>query len=277
MREDVCAIIVTYFPIVEQFEQVLLRVCDQCKVVIVDNSDGDDSQKIKQYSERNGCSLILNDRNLGIAAAQNQGISFALDHGYDYVLLLDQDSILCEGFVQKLLSYTIIDNMAVVSGRAIDSRNKDVSNTNIKNLSYIEQRDLMSSGALIHRNIIESVGLFEESLFIDCVDFEWGWRAKSLGLKLLLVREAYFSHTIGDGHHRYERLPSPIRHYYQTRNISYMLTRHYVPKLWKIKQIFFFIPKIIKILIFGSNKRKRIGYIFKGIYDFIRNRSGPLV
>ena len=102
----------------------------------------------------------------------------------------------------------------------------------------------MSSGTLIHRNAIEYVGLFEEPLFIDCVDFEWGWRARSLGVKLLLVREAFFSHTIGDGLHRYEQLPSPIRHYYQTRNINYMLTRNYVPKLWKMKQLFFFFPKI---------------------------------
>ncbi len=277
MREDVCAIIVTYLPILERFEKALLNVCPQCKVVIVDNSEGTDSGQIQKYSEAYGCNFIANERNLGIAAAQNQGISFALDHGYNYVLLLDQDSIVCDGFVRKLMSYEANDNMAVISGRAIDVRNKDVSNTNVKNSSYVEQRDLMSSGTLIHRKAIEIVGLFEEPLFIDCVDFEWGWRARSLGLKLLLVHEAYFSHMIGDGLQRYEQLPSPIRHYYQTRNISYMLTRRYVPKLWKIKQLFFFVPRILKVLIFGSNKKKRIGYIFKGMYDFSKNRFGPLI
>lgn len=277
MRKDVCAIIVTYLPILERFEQVLLHICSQCSVVIVDNSEGSYIGKIQKHSEANGCSLIVNERNLGIAVAQNQGINFALDQGYSYVLLLDQDSIVCDGFVQKLMRHTAIDIMAVISGRAIDARNQDVSNTNVKNSQYIEQRDLMSSGTLIHRNVIARVGLFEEPLFIDCVDFEWGWRARSLGLRLLLVRDAFFSHTIGDGHKRYEQLPSPIRHYYQTRNISYMFTRRYIPKRWKLKQLFFFIPKIMKIVIFGSDKKKRLGYIFRGMYDFSRNRFGPFV
>lgn len=277
MRKDVCAIIVTYFPILERFEQVLLHVRPQCDVLIVVNSDGCDSGQIQKHSEGNGCSLIVNEENLGIAAAQNQGINFALDHDYSYVLLLDQDSVVCDGFVQKLMLYTAIDTTAVISGRAIDARNRDVSNTNVKNSPYVEQRDLMSSGTLIHRNAIATVGLFEEPLFIDCVDFEWGWRARSLGLRLLLVRDAYFSHTIGDGHQRYKQLPSPIRHYYQSRNISYMLTRRYVPKRWKLKQLFFFIPKILKILIFGSDKRRRLGYILKGMFDFKRNRFGPFI
>ena len=159
MREDVCAIIVTYLPILERFEKALLNVCPQCKVVIVDNSEGTDSGQIQKYSEAYGCNFIANERNLGIAAAQNQGIRFALDHGYNYVLLLDQDSIVCDGFVRKLMSYEANDNMAVISGRAIDVRNKDVSNTNVKNSSYVEQRDLMSSGTLIHRKAIEIVGL----------------------------------------------------------------------------------------------------------------------
>ena len=157
MREDVCAIIVTYLPILERLEQVLLHICPQCKVVIIDNSENRDSEQIKKYSDANGCSLIVNKQNLGIAAAQNQGISFALDQGYNYVLLLDQDSIVCDGFVQKLMSFVVKDSMSVISGRAINARNRDVSNSNLKKNSFVEQRDLMSSGTLINRNALETV------------------------------------------------------------------------------------------------------------------------
>ena len=173
-----------------------------------------------------------------------------------------------------MLKVTANDPMIVTSGRAINSNNQDVSNTQVVNTSYVEQRELMSSGTLIHLDTFSNIGMFEESLFIDCVDFEWGWRAISKGVKLVLVRDAKFYHTIGDGDRRYKQMPSPIRHYYQSRNIIEMLTRAYVPTRWKIMQLFVFVPKIIKIIIFGSKKRKRLGYLIMGIYDFCRNRFG---
>ncbi len=276
MEKDVCAIVVTYFPDLDRFKEVLTQVRKQCEVLIIDNSDGCQIEGVQKLSVANSCFLIVNDNNLGIAAAQNKGIQFAFAHGYRYVLLLDQDSILCDGFVQLLMKYAANDTMNVTSGRAINSRNQDVSNSHDANSSCVEQRDLMSSGTLIHRDTITSIGLFEESLFIDCVDFEWGWRARSQGVKLILVRDAKFYHTIGDGDQRYKQMPSPIRHYYQSRNIIEMLTRAYVPTRWKLMQLFVFVPKILKIILFGSEKRKRLGYLIRGLSDFSRNRFGPL-
>tara|TARA_B110000003_G_scaffold274244_1_gene313768 strand:- start:10780 stop:11622 length:843 start_codon:yes stop_codon:yes gene_type:complete len=274
VEKDVCAIVITYFPHLDRFKKVLTQVCKQCRVLIVDNGSACQSEDLQELSAENGCFLIVNDDNLGIAAAQNKGIEFAYAHGYKYVLLLDQDSILSDGFVQLLMKYAANDRMIVTSGRAINSRNQDVSNSHVVNSSCVEQRDLMSSGTLVHLDTFSNIGLFEESLFIDCVDFEWGWRARSRDVKLILVSDAKFYHTIGDGDRRYKQMPSPIRHYYQSRNIIEMLTRAYVPTRWKLIQLFVFFPKIIKIIIFGSQKRKRLGYLMRGIYDFSRNRFG---
>lgn len=276
MRKDVCAIIVTYFPALSRLEEVVTRIRPQCAVVLVHNGDGD-LEKIRSCALEYECELIINDRNVGIAAAQNQGIKYALVSGCSYVLLLDQDSIVCEGYLQELLRYVDGEVTPVVSGRAIDARGHDVSNTKVGRLPCIEQRDLMSSGTLIHHTSIEKVGLFEEGLFIDCVDFEWGWRARALGQRLLLVRDAHFAHSIGDGNRRYKQLPAPVRHYYQSRNTAYMLTRAYVPLRWKAKQLSFFIPKILKILICGAEKRKRLGHIFRGFRDYSKRRIGPYI
>jgi rhamnosyltransferase len=276
VRKDICAIIVTYFPTLDRLEEVITRIRPQCEVLIVHNSDGD-LVKIQEYAGAHECDLIVNDSNVGIAAAQNQGIKFALANGCRYVLLLDQDSVVCDGFLQELLPYAAGELKPIVSGRAIDARGHDVSNTEVDHFPYVEQRDLMSSGTLIHHTTIAKVGLFEEELFIDCVDFEWGWRARACGKRLLLVRDAHFAHSIGDGHRRYKQLPAPVRHYYQSRNTSYMLTRPYVPLRWKVKQLSFFIPKILKILLFGAEKKKRVSYIFRGLRDYSKRRMGPYI
>ena len=274
MRQDICAIVVTFFPQHEHLDAVLTRIRQQCSIVVVDNSDGSCDERLKDLADAMNFDLVLNGRNLGIAAAQNLGVNFALRNGQDYVLLLDQDSILEPDYVSTLALFAEKNAWPVVSGRAIDERNRDISNTRIKSRAAIEQRDLMSSGTLISKAAIKKVGLFEEALFIDCVDFEWGWRAQSLGLKLYLVRDACFSHTLGDGQPRYSQLPSSIRHYYQSRNLGYMLQRSYVPLFWKLKQILFAFLKIFKILMFASNKKKRFDYIVQGLLDFTKNHHG---
>ncbi|END16895.1 putative rhamnosyltransferase domain protein, partial [Escherichia coli P0301867.8] len=35
----------------------------------------------------------------------------------------------------------------------------------------------MSSGSLTKVDVFKKIGLFDEDLFIDYVDYEWGWRA----------------------------------------------------------------------------------------------------
>lgn len=42
--------------------------------------------------------------NIGIAAAQNYGINYAVEHNYNYLFYLDQDSIVSEDIISKLLS-----------------------------------------------------------------------------------------------------------------------------------------------------------------------------
>ena len=66
------------------------------------------------------------------------------------------------------------------------SPNKGLNNNRLIN-TYI--KDLSSSIIvnIINNNIILDVGLMDESLFIDWVDFEWCWRAKSKGYKTAFI------------------------------------------------------------------------------------------
>ena len=71
-EKSVCAVVVTYFPDVDRFKKVLTQVCKQCSVLIIDNGSAHQSESLQQLSAENGCFMIFNDSNVGIAAAQNK-------------------------------------------------------------------------------------------------------------------------------------------------------------------------------------------------------------
>ena len=48
--------------------------------------------------------LLRSDENLGTAAGNNRGIAYCLEHGFDYVLLLNNDTVLTEDFLDRLVA-----------------------------------------------------------------------------------------------------------------------------------------------------------------------------
>ncbi len=60
-------------------------------VIVVDNgsSDGTTDYIKSHYPDT---ILIENDKNMGFGQANNKGLQYALDHGYDYVYLMNQDA-----------------------------------------------------------------------------------------------------------------------------------------------------------------------------------------
>ncbi|MFH1671652.1 MAG: glycosyltransferase, partial [Candidatus Portnoybacteria bacterium] len=68
------------------------------QVVIVDN----DSNQKPEVSDSN-IKVIYNDRNLGFSGGNNVGIKYALKNGADYILLLNDDTIVEKSFLTKLV------------------------------------------------------------------------------------------------------------------------------------------------------------------------------
>src|SRR5262249_19594983 len=87
--------------------------------------------------------------------------------------------------------------------------------------------DAIASGALIPAEVLQSVGLMQEDLFIDWVDMEWCWRARNLhGLQVIGIGDVVIQHAVGDDvvalGSRKITIRSPLRHYYMIRNAIYL-------------------------------------------------------
>src|SRR5439155_1256166 len=73
-----------------------------CRVLLVDNGSTDGSVEHVRicYPE---VGIIENGKNLGFAEGNNRGLTRALACGADYVLLLNNDTVVDPGFIEPLL------------------------------------------------------------------------------------------------------------------------------------------------------------------------------
>lgn len=70
---------------------------------VVDNASTDDTRHILK-TEYPKAIVRLMDKNLGFGQANNIGLRYALDNGYDYVFLLNQDAWLLPDTIEKLIA-----------------------------------------------------------------------------------------------------------------------------------------------------------------------------
>ena len=102
----IAAVIVLYYPDLTLLERLLASLGGQAdRVVAIDNTPGSPAT-LAPFLERFQCTIayIPVGDNKGIAEAQNIGIRESIRAGCSHVLLLDQDSVLSPGMVNKLIA-----------------------------------------------------------------------------------------------------------------------------------------------------------------------------
>jgi len=263
------------------------------EVVIIDNGSKDKFQvsdsKIK---------VIYNKENLGFSGGNNIGIKYALENNTDYVLLLNNDTIVSKDFLSKMVevaennnSYGIIgpkiyhyeekDRIWFAGGKINWLYNKGtmVGYNEIDNGQYdqpkIQKTDYITGCcALIKGEVIEKIGLIPEEYFLYYEDTDWSLRAQKQGYECLFVPKASIWHKGSKS----SIAESPSYIYYHIRN-GLIMAKKYAP--WYIKpfvhlDILFRIKKQIFKYIFLPKKRIWAKYILLGIKDFYLNKKGKI-
>lgn len=279
------AILVVYNPDLTLTERLLTRLYGQTEeVIIIDNSPQPHNFKkvIEHYT------YLHFPENIGIAAAHNRGLIHLLKLGCEYAILLDQDSLIPNDMVFNLS--TLLKASEKMKQDIIAIGPKIFCSFSEKSVRPMVQREvfeyedlvgvtqIIASGMMINLSAIDEVGLKDESLFIDGVDHEWCWRARSMNLSIAKARQVEMIHRLGDSRSKFigmtYKVGAPIRLYYQFRNILLLSRRGYVPTYWKFRCLFFMPIRFFLNAVMQSNRRKRFGYMLKGIFDGICGRSG---
>lgn len=265
--KDVCAVVVTYNPDNDIFENLQALSEQVGFIAIVDNnSENIDSLKLYCKNKEN-LLLIENKENLGIAKALNIGATYAMENNFMYLLTMDDDSKLLSNCVETMLDILENNTDNIVScGPNYD--NEDIGNYKICDV-------LISSGNLTKLSVYRDVGGFDDKLFIDCVDFDFSFKIRLLGYSVAKIGSAKMKHKLGNlisiktifG--RKEVIEhSAFRYYYIYRNGKYLRKKYrknfkfFCFKSWINSNL-----HILAILLFHNDKKAKFKAIRQGKKD----------
>ena len=288
----VFCIIVTYRPDAEHLQRVLTSVAQHTpNVILVDNTPGPHAT----ITTPEDVQCVTLGKNLGIAAAQNIGIRQALNQGADLIWLSDQDTIYPAHFLADMLKglevcQTQGIRLAALAPSYFDTH-KGTVQAFVRHAPFTQffnpQPGLhpvshaIASGTLIPAQALRTIGLMQESLFIDWVDLEWCWRASNQhGYQTICTGDVVVEHTMGDGSVQFlgkkVSIRSPLRHYYMVRNAVHIALHSRSATVPIRCEIFAkaLAWTLIFPLIAPSRKRQHLRATVAGLWDGLRNRMG---
>lgn len=252
------ALLVTFNPDPPELADTLAKAVAQVEnVVVVDNSPGMDEQATVRrcveevagtHPPESGNGHIVLDtqgKNSGLPKAYNAGLLRAKSLGTDLVLLLDQDSSLDASAVSELRRvYSALGSSLRIG--AVCCENIELVHISLpidvvleklkrsrrlgKDIGLIdsparEQNLFTNSGAMIPLSTALEVGGFDESLFLDAVDYEYSLRLAANGYKIFVAEAARVFHKQGQTYLRrflwwqlQLRTYPPMRSYYIVRD-----------------------------------------------------------
>lgn len=256
------------------------------EMVLVDNGsvDGSPEKLLENVPE---IRLIRNPTNLGFAGGCNVGMRDALRRGTDYLLLLNNDTIVAPDFLSQLVSFTESDKkIGAASPKVLFFDHPDRLNyaggkhrpwrlfpkvfglRQLDDGRYDKIREvslLTGCAFLIKAEVVSKIGVLEEIYFHFYEDIEWSLRVLKAGYKTFYVPTAKIWHK---------------EHYVTDRNqgngfIEFSLTRasmifvrkHLPVRQWPFKMPFFGVWMIYRTLVFSFHGDwKKVSSLYKGFW-----------
>lgn len=186
------------------------------ELIVVDNaSEGDDVRVLKKrYGDY--ISIVENERNLGYAEGNNTGIRYALEHGADYVLVLNNDTVVDSGFLSKLVEFAERDPGAGILGpkmfymeqpetlcfaggriswvrglpKHLGMGKKDKGEFDVAGYTDF----ITGTCMLVKREVFEKIGLLPTDYFLQWEDVDFCTNARKNGFKCLYVPKSKIWH-----------------------------------------------------------------------------------
>lgn len=267
---NIYAGIVSYNPELKRLQENISAIqCQMSAVVIFDNGSNNINEIQMLVSKFMNVVLLKSERNLGIAAALNQLMQWGYEKKYDWMLSLDQDSVCEKNFVKKMTPYLAVEQNLGVVAPVIMDRNIGVVGHNPKS-EYAHVNTCITSGSFSRISAWKEIGKYDESMFIDSVDFEYCYRMRKYGYGVIQVRDVQLLHELGKSQKKRVGLwkinitgHSAFRKYYIARNNVYYPLKH---RLWLrlIRGNLRNIGMIVCTILYENDKKNKIVAICKG-------------
>ncbi len=255
-----CSVIVVTYNSAEAIGPCLDALArEDCEIVVVDNASQDATvQRAEEFVTWHELRLLANDRNLGFAAAANQGMS---ESSGDVLLLLNADTIAEPGAVSALLQCIASSQAAAVGGALLHHDGKPERGFTFRRLptlatlicetllvnqlwprnpvnrryrcldaDYSQQQEVeQPAGAClaITRRAWEEIGGFDEHFFpVWFEDVDFCKRLLERGDKIVYCPTARFRHS---GAHSVSKLSFRERQMFWYTNMQRYAQKHFSP------------------------------------------------
>lgn len=186
------------------------------EIVVVENGSVDGSIELIE-TRYPSVTLLKQPINLGFAGGVNVGLRYAIEKGYEYAALFNNDAVaeadwleLLVGALEEKPNYGVATcKFMSIDKKHLDSTGDTYTSWGIPyprgrgetNLgAYDGATDIFggSGGASLYRiQMLEQIGLFDEDFFAYYEDVDISFRAQLAGWKVLFVPKAQAYHQIG--------------------------------------------------------------------------------
>jgi rhamnosyltransferase len=286
---------------------------------IFDNSEAPAlANELQALCDERNASLVVLDKNLGVSGAYAKAAQILLEKNYDYLWLWDQDSQPAPNCLESLLNTFSNEfskkqspslsgcpvihpwkKLGVVLPKLSDPTGIDQHwffygpphdlgkmRTHRFPMDCLERGEvattyMVNSGALLSKELIQTVGAPNPDFFMDLVDFEYSSRITKCGFRMIVNADTTVLHSVGSpqrfsllGRTIWARNYPAFRYYYQAKN-EILLAKESDKSLsiginasWRL----FLRP--IKIYFDRSNTWAKICAHFLGLIDGYRGIKG---
>ena len=201
---------------IDCIESIRQSTYQNYEIIVVDNNSPDHSGK--NLSQLEGIRFLQMKENLGFAAGNNRGIEVALSDGCEYMMLLNNDTVIDSNMIETLVSRADANTVVVpkmyyfdvecrkdilwYAGGILKYKSSDgihIGGKQEDSKQYsIEGEATFATGCcmMIHRTILEKVGLLREEYFMYCEDTDYSIRLNKENIRILYVPSAKLWHKV---------------------------------------------------------------------------------
>ena len=252
------------------------------RIFVLDNaSEKDDFDRLKLFWP----DTIRSDINLGFSGGCNLGIKKVIENGSEWVILLNNDTWVENGFIARLRP--ILEAEEGIVGFAINEGDHIAYGGQIRWLKpyghHIWNQDMLNIGYLtyaiggamaIHKDVFKKIGLLDEKYFLYFEDQDFSIRAKKAGIKISIIKDVMIYHNVSS---TTKKLGSQVLLRYHYRNALYFNLKNgpwYIKfAIWPWSWIIA-VKQLIKMAMRINAEQSHA--ILNGVADFYINKFGKI-
>jgi rhamnosyltransferase len=284
-------------------DAILHQTLSVDEIVIVDNGSADGTAEL-EYPDL--VTVIRHPVNLGTSGSVKTGLEYARAHGYDWIWVLDADSVPRRDALELLVrlvgtsgqnqdaigvvcsSHDLTKLGQMLRGRLLTPGGPRLPKP-IEDRNYITCDSVIWSGALINVAVVERIGLPRagtvgcwQDLSLDYGDTEYTYRIHRAGYRILVHCDSIIDHPVGRGLHGrilgcdlYSTNHSAFRRYLYFRNLIFFWLRIYHRRNWPMLLVWFGYRLgviLAGIILLESERGAKLKACLLGIRDGLRGR-----